>query len=86
MLVLTRKAGESIRIGDDIEVVVTAVEQNKVKIGIRGPRHIPIYREELYQKILEENRQAVGMELGDMDHLVELFQAGEPLAGRAPHS
>ncbi|MDY0039496.1 MAG: carbon storage regulator CsrA [Desulforhabdus sp.] len=73
MLVLTRKAGESVRIGDDVEVIITAIEQNKVKIGIRSPRHIPIYREELYQKILQENRHAVGMDTGDMDLLVDLF-------------
>jgi carbon storage regulator len=73
MLVLTRKLGESIRIGDDIEVVVTAIEANKVKIGIRSPRHIPLYREEVYQKILEENRQAAAMKSGDLDHLLELF-------------
>lgn len=73
MLVLTRKAGESVRIGDDVEVIITAIEQNKVRIGIRSPRHIPVYREELYQKILEENREAVGMDLGDIEHLVDLF-------------
>lgn len=81
MLVLTRKAGESIRIGDDIEVVITAIDPHKVRIGIRSPRHIPVYREELYQKILEENREAVSMNLRDMDHLLDLFpdkrQAGE---------
>ena len=73
MLVLTRKTGESIRIGDDIEIVITAVEQNKVRVGIRSPRHIPVYREELYQKILAENREAVCMNLNDIDRLSELF-------------
>ena len=73
MLVLTRKMGEAIRIGDEIEIVITAIEPNKVKIGVRSPRHIPIYREELYQKILEDNRQAVGMETGDLDEMIEAF-------------
>lgn len=73
MLVLTRKAGESIRIGDDIEIIVTAVDQNKVKIGIRSPRHIPVYREELYQKILQDNQEAGHMDAGDLDEMVELL-------------
>ena len=73
MLVLTRKMGEAIRIGDEIEIVITSIEQNKVKVGIRSPRHIPVYREELYQKILEDNRQAVHMEAEDLDELLEVF-------------
>lgn len=83
MLVLTRKAGESIRIGDDIEIVITAVEQNKVRVGVRSPRHIPVYREELYQKILEENRAAVCMNLNDIDRLSELFGSSNP-GNRSP--
>ena len=74
MLVLTRKVGESIRIGDDIEVVVTSIEQNKVKIGIRSPRQIPVYREELYQKIQADNLEAAGMETGDLDEMLELLK------------
>lgn len=75
MLVLTRKTGESIRIGDDIEIVITAVEQNKVRVGIRGPRHIPVHREELYRKILQENRKAVCMSVSDIDRLTDLLQS-----------
>jgi carbon storage regulator len=72
MLILTRRMGESIRIGDDITVLITGVDQNKVKIGITSPRHIPIYREELYLKIQQENKEAAGVDQGDLDEMLEL--------------
>ena len=54
MLTLTRKVGESIRIGDDIEIVVKEIRRNQVRIGIIAPREVPIYREEVYESIQTE--------------------------------
>ncbi len=71
-MILTRRLGESIRIGDDITVLITGVDQNKVKIGITSPRHIPIYREELYLKIQQENKEAAAVNEGDLDEMLEL--------------
>jgi carbon storage regulator len=76
MLILSRKVGESIRIGDDIEVVVSSVDKNKVKLGISSPRHIPVYREELYRKIQEENRAAADMRQDDLQCILESFLNG----------
>lgn len=73
MLILTRKTGESILIGDDIEVVITSIDQNKVRVGIKSPSHIPIYREELYRKIQQENRNAALMGKEEFDNMLEMF-------------
>ncbi|MEN6494000.1 MAG: carbon storage regulator CsrA [Thermoguttaceae bacterium] len=51
MLVLNRKQGQRVIIGDDIEVTVLKVQGNQVKLGIRGPEEIPIHREEIHLKL-----------------------------------
>ena len=58
MLVLTRKKGESIMIGDQVEVTVISVEGETVKIGLRAPRDVEIYRQEVYEAIRTTNREA----------------------------
>jgi len=58
MLVLTRKKGESIMIGDSIELVVIGVEGELVKVGIRAPKSVEVYRKELYDSIQSSNKEA----------------------------
>lgn len=58
MLVLTRKKGEVIKIGDDIEITVVAAKGEQVKIGISAPKNVEIYRKEVYEEIIAENQQA----------------------------
>ncbi len=57
MLILTRRVGETIRIGDDIEVAVLGVKGTQVRIGIEAPNQIPVHREEIYQKIQKETKR-----------------------------
>ncbi len=60
MLTLTRKIGQKIRIGDDIEIVVREIRGRQVRLGISAPQGLSVYREELYQQILKEKAEAAG--------------------------
>ncbi|MEK4079039.1 carbon storage regulator CsrA [Solibacillus sp. FSL K6-1126] len=59
MLVLSRKVGETIWIGDDVELVITEVKGDYVKVGVRAPRTIDIIRGELRNDISDANKEAV---------------------------
>lgn len=58
MLVLTRKLGENIRIGDSVKITVLEVRSGQVKLGIEAPPEVKVHREEIYARIQEENRRA----------------------------
>ena len=57
MLLLTRKIGETINIGDSVTVTVTEVRGNQVQLGINAPKHIDVHRSEIYDKIQLEKAQ-----------------------------
>lgn len=59
MLALSRKQGESIMVGSDIEITVLEVKGDQVKIGISAPKSVPVYRKEIYAQIQEANRESV---------------------------
>lgn len=58
MLVLSRKPNQSIMIGEEIEVVVLEVKGDTVKIGLKAPRDVPVFRQEIYMEIRAENQRA----------------------------
>lgn len=60
MLTLTRKVGETIRIGDEIQIVVKEIRRNHVRIGILAPKEIKIFREEVYKNIIDERQEKPG--------------------------
>jgi len=84
MLILTRKLGESIAIGDGIKVTLLEVRGKEVKIGVQAPRDVPIHRQEIYEKIQQENLRAAGTSEGDLTRLTALFRA-KPGASRVLH-
>ena len=69
MLVLTRKVGEGIIIGDDIKVTVIELRGGGVRIGIEAPAEAKIHRQEVYDKIFQENKEASQWSLADLNDL-----------------
>jgi len=74
MLILTRKVGEQINIGDEIVVRVIEVNRGNVKIGIDAPASVSIYRQEVYEKIQEQNVQASRGIRTDLENAVDFFR------------
>ena len=62
MLALTRKKDESIVINGDIEITIMEIKGDHVKIGIKAPKKVPIYRKEIYDQIQQENKEAMNAE------------------------
>lgn len=58
MLILTRRMGETLRIGNDVTVTVVAVNGNQVRIGIGAPKHVEVHREEIYDRVQAEKADA----------------------------
>ncbi|MGG0662684.1 carbon storage regulator CsrA [Viridibacillus arvi] len=61
MLVLTRKTGESIMVGDQIELKVLSVDGDQVKLGIVAPKSVKVHRSEVYQSIQQQNKEALNV-------------------------
>jgi len=73
MLILTRKLGESIAIGDGIKVTLLEIHGKQAKIGVLAPKDVSIHRQEVYEKIQQENLRAAGASEKDLTRLTELL-------------
>ena len=74
MLALSRKPGESVVIGNDIEITILEVKDEQVKVGIKAPQSVAIYRKELFEQIQESNREASKISEDVMKNLNKIFE------------
>jgi carbon storage regulator len=71
MLIVTRRSGEKIMLGDDIVVHIMEIVGNSVRVGIQAPRSVPVYREEIWNAVRDENRAAVDAAPADLPDVSE---------------
>ena len=76
MLVLTRKSGEGIIIGDDIKITVVELKGGGVRIGIDAPREMKVHRQEVFDRIKQENKEAAQWDIADLNELSTILDAG----------
>ncbi|MFT8342303.1 MAG: carbon storage regulator CsrA [Clostridium beijerinckii] len=69
MLIITRKKGESLMIGDDIEIVISKIDDGSVKIGINAPKDVSILRKELYEEVEKENKEASKIDISMLSNI-----------------
>lgn len=81
MLVLTRRAGESIMIGDDVVITVLDVRGDQIRLGIRAPRSVAVHREEVYAELQEANRAAASP---SAEAVAKLGSLRPPASGDSP--
>lgn len=73
MLVLSRRRGEGVTIGPDIRVIVLGVRDGQVRLGIEAPQHVEVHRDEVYARILRENRLAAQTDVIPIDAFRRLW-------------
>ena len=78
MLILTRKLGERITIGDDITITLLEIKGAQVKIGIKAPKSISIHRQEIYERIRKENLSSSAASTSDLSAAISIFRNNKP--------
>ncbi|MEA3213594.1 MAG: carbon storage regulator [Chthoniobacter sp.] len=81
MLTLSRKTEEAILIGSDIRIVIKRIDGEIVKLGIEAPKNVPIYREEIFNRVSQQNQEALARAQGDATAGGELQLKFPPAAG-----
>jgi carbon storage regulator len=73
MLILSRRPGESVHVGDDIKITVLSVKGQQIKIGLDVPENMPVYREEIYVKVRSQNASALDLDNHDLMKAADLW-------------
>lgn len=81
MLILTRKSGEGIRIGDNITLKIIEIRGNQVRLGVDAPRDLSVHREEIYALIQEQNRAAANSSPADPGILTNVWETKKKTDG-----
>jgi carbon storage regulator len=84
MLILARRIGESIMVGDQVEISVVDIKGDQVKLGIKAPPQVKVYRREVYAAIQEENRAAAAGAPDSLPQIDELMGGTGPATGNRP--
>jgi carbon storage regulator len=66
MLILSRRPGESVHVGDDIKITILSIKGQQIKLGLDVPEHMPVYREEIYLKVQTQNTSALELDNNDL--------------------
>jgi carbon storage regulator len=74
VLVLTRKTGQTITVGDDIKITIMDVRGSQVKLGVEAPKSVVIHREEVYERIQMENLAAASAKMTDLDNITKMWK------------
>ncbi len=75
MLILTRKSGEGIAIGDDILITVLSIQGKQVKLGVSAPERISVYREEIFRRIKQENSTTTALPKEELEEMARQMRA-----------
>ncbi|MFW7377887.1 MAG: carbon storage regulator CsrA [Oligoflexus sp.] len=84
MLVLTRKVGEGIAIGDDVKIIVMQIKGKQVRLGIKAAPSTVVHREEVYQRIQDENKDAAHTDVESVRQASEIFDKKDDPKARTP--
>jgi carbon storage regulator len=74
LLILTRKSGEGLFIGDDIRITILEIRGKQIRLGIEAPNSVIVLREEIYRRIQEENLQAAGARDIDVKEIAQIWR------------
>jgi carbon storage regulator len=81
MLILTRKSGEGIAIGDDILITVLSIQGKQVKLGVSAPDRVSVYREEIFRRIKQEDETTTALLKEDLEEMARQMRAAKKKKG-----